>query len=810
MTLDEGKAAFDALMVQWESILEDIDNEADTRFKLIDEILNTVLGWNRLGDFSLERYGDSGYADYVLAADGRDRMIVEAKRTSAALVGTRASSTQNLTVKSAALENAQAGLKQAQSYCVDTGTTFAVLTSGIEWIAYLAIRESGTKPTDGKVIVFPNLHAISQDFAQFWDLFSRQSVIEERFKIRIREAEGLQVQSSETLKPILLPKDIKYLTKSAFAIDLDRVFKEFFSSMAGQSDPEMMAHCFVESKESKEADVNLEKIASTLIGQLEIMSSDKGEQLQRQMQSAVDSKRGEFVLIIGNKGAGKTTFVDRFFRLILPPNLQDSCIVIRVDVGDSTGEPNTIVAWLDQQVLNVLESVLFENGIATNDQLQGIFYSEYCRWKEGPHKTLYETNKNAFKIKFGEYLEKLRSNQIHIYIERLLKDVVDNRRKMPCLVFDNTDHFSEKFQDAVFQYAQSLFRAVFSFVICPITDRTVWELSKCGPLQSYETTSFYLPIPAMKSVLEKRVNFIQKKLTEKDRNADDRGKYFLGRGIRLSVQDISAFSSCLEEIFVASDGISRIIGGLTNFDIRRSLQLSQKIVTSPHIKIDELVRLYLSNGRLQISSRSIHNAILCGDSNHFSQNASHFVINQFEVQGDDLTSPLLDMRLLRFFMDIESQGGDDVQASHASVDDALGYFDSMSISKSTIKNHIQRLATSHVLATYNTSEIQITEDSRLRITPSGKIHYEWALNNQTYLTETALTTPLRSCQTKDELLTSWSTLGKKNRSDWDNLVRQFAKYCLEQDSIFVVMPSAISYSSQKAMRDQFRNKWAIQ
>lgn len=806
MTLDEGKAAFETLRSQWESVLESIDNEADTRFKLIDHILSAVLGWNRLGDFNLERYGESGFADYVLSADGRDRMIVEAKRIGAVLIGTRAKSTQYLVAKSAALANAQAGLKQAQGYCVDTGTTFAVLTSGVEWIAYWAVREYGKKPSEGKVIVFPSLESISQDFAQFWDLFSRQSAIEERFKIRIREIEGLKIQSSETLKPILKPGEIKFLPKSQFALDLDRVFKEFFSSMAGQNDPEMLAQCFVESKESKEADINLEKIASTLIGQLEIMSSNEGEQLQRRLQDAIASKRGEFVLIIGNKGAGKTTFVDRFFRLVLPVMLRESCVIVRVDVGDSTGDTNTIVSWLDHQVLRVLEATLFDNGVASNVQLQGIFYAEYCRWKEGPHKILYETNKPAFKIKFGEYIEELRSSQIHIYIEQLLKDIVDNRRKMPCLVFDNTDHFSEKFQEAVFQYAQSLFRKVFSFVICPITDRTIWELSKHGPLQSYDTTSFYLPVPAMKSVLEKRVLFIRQKLTEKEQNV--RGEYFVGRGIRLSVQDISAFAACIEEIFVANEGVSRIIGGLANFDIRRSLQLTQKIVTSPHIKIDELVRLYLTDGRLPVKTRSIYTAILCGDANHYIQDASNFVLNQFEVQGDDITSPLLEMGILRFFMDIESQSGEDIQASHASVEDAIGYFNSMGIPQVTIKSHLQRLATSHLLATYDASEVQIKEDSRLRVTPSGKIHYEWTLNNATYLIEAALATPLRSCQARDELLGLWNADGKKAREDWDLFVRKFAEYCLDQDLIFIVTPSVDSYRSQKSMRDQFRNRRA--
>lgn len=807
MTIDEAKVAFDLLHECWKHILQNIDNEADTRFKLIDQILADVLGWHRLGDFNLERYSESGYADYVLSADGRDRMVVEAKRANSILVDTSAKSTQYLTANSSVLKPAQLGLKQAQNYCVDSGTTFALLTSGLEWIAYWAVREGGRKPSEGKVIVFPSLDAISNDFSRFWDLFSREALLEERYKIRIREVEGLRVQSSEVLKPVLKPSELKFLTKSPLSIDLDRVFKEFFSSMAGQNDPEMLAKCFVESKESKEADINLEKIASTLISRLEIMSSEHGMQLQEHMKIALSSKRGEFVLIIGNKGAGKTTFVERFFSLVLPTQLRQECIVLRIDVGDSTGDRETVVSWLDHEMLAALEAALFINGKATNDQLQGIFYSEYCRWREGPYKVLYETDKPSFKIKFGEYLEGLRSNDMHFYIEHLLRDIVENRKKMPCLVFDNTDHFDEKFQESVFQYAQSLFRTVFSFVICPITDRTIWELSKHGPLQSYDTTSFYLPVPAMKSVLEKRVNFIKQKL-EEEQSHGDRGEYFLGRGIRLSIQDISAFAACIEEIFITNEGISRIIGGLANFDIRRSLQLSQRIVTSPHLKIDELITLYLSDGNLPVRSRSIYMAILCGDSNHFVTTSNSLVTNLYEVQGDALTSPLISASILRFYSDIESQAGEDVLTAHSSIDDAIQYFNSMGISASTVKLHSQRLAKQHLLSNYNAAENDLNEDSRMRITPAGKIHLEWFLNNSSYITELGLATPLRNNLVRDGLVALWGRGGKKSREDWDLFVQGFAQYCLEEDAMFVSLPSTNSYRSQRDLREQFRNRWS--
>ena len=43
MTRDGGKAELEKLMSQWELVLESINNGADTRFRLIDQILSDCL-----------------------------------------------------------------------------------------------------------------------------------------------------------------------------------------------------------------------------------------------------------------------------------------------------------------------------------------------------------------------------------------------------------------------------------------------------------------------------------------------------------------------------------------------------------------------------------------------------------------------------------------------------------------------------------------------------------------------------------------------------------------------------------------------
>lgn len=802
--MDDAKTKFDALCSAWAGKAPNIENEANTRFNLIDTILTEVLGWDKLGDFDLEAYGESGFADYILSADSRERMVVEAKRSGSILVDTRVNQVQYLTAKSSGLKSAQPGLSQAQGYCLDNGVHFSLLTNGMEWIAYWAIRK-GVKPTEGKVIVFPTLDSISGAFPTFWDLFSRDAVLEERYQILIKEAEGLTIQSAETLKPILRDGDYKLLARSKLAHDLDGMFKQFFSSMSGDADREMVENCFVESKESREADISLEKISNTLINRLELMSSESGEELVERLENAVDSQNGEFVLIIGNKGAGKSTFISRFFNQILSKTLLERCVVLTIDVGTSPGHKDNIVPWIDKQLLDALESSLFSNGRATYEQLQGVFYSEYQRWRDGPHKVLYGSNKVAFKEKFGDHLEKMRKDDPHSYILALLSDVVANRRKMPCLIFDNTDHFDEQFQEKVFQYAQSIYRRIFSFIICPITDRTIWQLSKHGPLQSYETTSFFLPVQAMKEVLAKRVNFIKVKAGDDD--AAERKEYFLNRGIRLSIKDIKAFAACIEEVFIGNEGQSRIIGGLANFDVRRSLQLSKRIMTSPHIKIEELIKLYLTDGAVQIHQRQINYAIMCGDSNHFSSDSSEFVLGIYQVSGDKITSPLLRLSILRLMLDIEQRA--DADNSHISLEKIFEYFDSMGFARSAVKAHAQALSDARLVDPYSPIEANLNESSRLRITPSGKIHLEWGSHNMNYIIENAIATPLRIGANKDRIQSLWEAKGKMTGDSWRELAAAFITYCLDEDAAFCFVPSTNSYDSQRDLRSALRNRWIV-
>ncbi|MBV8738453.1 MAG: hypothetical protein JO007_14570 [Alphaproteobacteria bacterium] len=119
-------------------------------------------------------------------------------------------------------------------------------------------------------------------------------------------------------------------------VDLEKIFDRFFGAMSGDDDPEMLLECFVETNESRAADTTFAKITRDLLGYVETLATTSGGQLVRELENAVESNTGEIVLIIGNKGAGKSTFIDRFFGQILHRALRRKCLVIRIDMADSS------------------------------------------------------------------------------------------------------------------------------------------------------------------------------------------------------------------------------------------------------------------------------------------------------------------------------------------------------------------------------------------------------------------------------------------------------------------------------------------
>jgi hypothetical protein len=389
------------------------------------------------------------------------------------------------------------------------------------------------------------LQVVDKRFALFYDLLSYESARVYKYRSYFQEAEGQPIRSSVFRKALRDDSSARFIPRSELALDLDRVMTAFFQRLTGDEDPDLLEICFVDTAESRHADAQLARISEDIIKRIRDLDTSDAAALTALIERAALVRRHEFVVVVGTKGAGKSTFIARFFRHVLPRRLSKECVVLKVDVGDSSGDTNRVVAWLDQALLAEVETTLYGDDYPDFEELEGIFYDAYTRLKKGPWAELYKFNHTQFQIDFGKWVEELRSQKPNEYLHGLLRHIVRSRRKLPVVVLDNADHFDIEFQEKVYQYARSIYEATVTLVILPITDRTSWQLSRHGALQSFEHEAFFLPTPPTDRVIKKRIEFLERRISEEREKPE--GRYFVRQGISLSISDLIAFTVICHE-----------------------------------------------------------------------------------------------------------------------------------------------------------------------------------------------------------------------------------------------------------------------
>jgi hypothetical protein len=285
-------------------------NESDTRLKILDRVLFEVLGWKHEAVFT-EPPTASGYIDYLLTVgDKRGAMVVEAKKVGRLTPATKSTDLMTVALSGPVVKPLLAGIKQAMNYAVENGVAAAAVTDGNTWLFFKASRTDGTPPLEGKGVLFPTFDSVVKEFGKFAELLGLDAVRRRRHLAHLNEAEGLTVAEAEQQFPVLDPTDARMRQRDPLASDAALLFSQFFSRLSDDQDREMLRDCFVETNESRKADLELEKIIQRVANNISALHTGQGGALQQELERTMTSRRSETILLVGNKGAGKSTFID--------------------------------------------------------------------------------------------------------------------------------------------------------------------------------------------------------------------------------------------------------------------------------------------------------------------------------------------------------------------------------------------------------------------------------------------------------------------------------------------------------------------
>jgi cold shock CspA family protein len=261
----------------------------------------------------------------------------------------------------------------------------------------------------------------------------------------------------------------------------------------------------------------------------------------------------------------------------------------------------------------------------------------------------------------------------------------------------------------------------------------------------------------------------------------------------------------VEEVLIREDYVARRISWLANNEIRRSLTLCQIVIQSPHLSIDDLLATYAAQKTriISVSYPKFMRALILGDYDAYSTDDNSFVSNVFAPPEDFVTTPLLKLSILKLLID--KAGNEAGASSYLSIANLRSYLDAMGVSAEVVDEAVRALLEFRLVEPYDASDDEVHSEQRIAIAHSGRMHFEMATTDLTYIVEMALATPIRLGQVVDELR---NLIKEKKRQDIaETLAKVFVTFCLNEDAVFARVPADGLYAGQRQMREELKKRW---
>jgi hypothetical protein len=442
-------------------------NEAETRVELIDEILRT-LGWQNVATDRELPTATGRYLDYSLRV-GRDPwLVVEAKRSGDTFDLSLRSKQKHTRIRSVHTLLSQGGtnvrdvMEQAAGYCNATGTAFACVTNGYQWVFLRGLSTPARAWPKGSAVVFQSPEEVLENFDEFFGCLGREYATT-AFLPRLLDRPG-----TEAPPPPTIPRD--FFKGSRPSIDPERlgyhraIGELLFTDLWGDGRTEMLRRCYVQPGVSAEFERDLHRLLKDSARQLEdedsFLEGDTSRFVSEVSRREIIGVQDP-VLVVGHVGAGKTTFLHR----VLAEFREDHdafCALVDLEGrgqpfdNDAAAEERFVCQQILKKVSTAAQTVLKHHGHpageleeADPDSINTLrtVHREILNKERKIGQAVWEADTAAWPRKEYELIQELRSdiaNWLTSYLKHFALPLSATRRDRGAKEVSHTDRFGQR------------------------------------------------------------------------------------------------------------------------------------------------------------------------------------------------------------------------------------------------------------------------------------------------------------------------------------------------------------------------------
>ncbi len=720
ISVDESLAKFKEFKQEFEILKITSITETDTRSKILDRLLIDILGWK---EQNIDREGyvkDIGYYDYQIKCLSKDfTFVVEAKKTFVEF----SLPTRN---KQVAIEtlitnyNNKEIIDQIRSYIKDRDLEYGIISNGHQFIIG---KFYGSNFKKNKCLIFNGFDDIEDRFIEFYNALSYKCITANN---------GFFIQEERNFEPktifsSITEKHQEVVIRNTLRPELQQIVDKVFDEIhkyEDLNDKEIILECFVKNEETKANQNAIERLFADHTPKLNEVVSPKTDSAFSQIENNIikypktlKNTPPKPIILIGTKGAGKTTFINYFFKIYLNDTLKGKNPFIYLDFKKYLDLD--FVQGVHKIYKDLLDELLETFEFLTEPKtLERVYLREIKNLKK-----IWELQSDNYDKQFSDFLtRKIDDTENHFV--KLSEYLINERQTRLCIIIDNADQLDEKYQKEAYLLAQNFNLKALCATIISLREGYYYKYRNDLPFNAFGADkTFHITAPPYKEILQKRINYTLNKLV----NLESKQGNVSDKIFSISPDKIKTFFQNLDKtLFGNNSEMLKYLEQTSQNNIREGLRNFRYFLESAHTQLEDYVLRTAIPENSKYAPIPIYEFIksLGLDNKLYYNHQISRIYNIFYPEAGN-KSHFTKFRILKYLFEQTKKGG--YNEKFVQLSNVLDFFEKFGYDKEALKKEMNKLLSYRLIETQNfitdieKSNIFIDEKSDLCISYSG--HY---------------------------------------------------------------------------------------
>ncbi len=564
-----------------------------------------------------------------------------------------------------------------------------------------------------------------------------------------RRAQNLNVSSQSrrfTRVATLLPgtKLAEQLGINPFAQELFPIITRYFGQEADEAPDEIIDRGYVSTDERSEYGAVLEtylkdraRVTASATFEPIVEGRFNTNSLSIEVRKHIQTARaaGRVQLIVGAVGSGKSLFIRRFFKRVLPPELQQKTMWAFLNFNVELKGAQELRQAVAEAFINSFCEI---NGIDADDleTIERLFSHEMAAFDRGPARILRKTNEQQYNQQRYFELKRLISDKEAV-AGAITRHYSGEKRKGIVVVFDNVDKRSRDVQLAIFEAAQWFKDLTRALVIVNLRDTTFEAHRDEPPLDAFiNAVNFYIKAPRFATMIRKRLEIVLSNI-QKDEALEKRQTFKLESGASISYPTnrlhdfLTSIHASLFDRHASSIGAA--LESLAARNARNALGMFADIISSPHVPTNQIGSTAAASSVGRIEEDRIIRALMRGRYRLFN-NRLQYVRNILSVAPDSVRpSNFLYADVLEYLARHRKVKIDFSVEGYASVRTIVNRMGQLGYDEGDTFNSVVQLAKWNLIETESLLTDEISMDDPVQVHASGFMHLRYFLKKPEYI-----------------------------------------------------------------------------